>query len=190
MTEPTAEAEIKVAVTADEAAALPARLAAAGFAWRGDTALTDYYLDFTRSPAGEYDFRRLRDTGGEACTLTEKRWADAPDGTRVRLEDEHPVPRAACAALIAGVPPARVLRKRRVTYTGTVADSPATVVLDTLTLAGTDAVYLECEILTTPARAGAARAAITAWLSEALGLAPRAEAPSMLALLLRAQDAG
>ncbi len=186
MSEPTAEAEIKVAVTAAEVAALPARLTAAGFARRGEEALTDSYLDFTRAATGEYDFRRLRDVGDATCTLTEKRWATAPDGTRVRLEEERPVPRAECVALTRDVPAARVLRKRRVTYTGTVAGAPASVVLDSLTLAGAESWYLECEILTTPAQAGAARTAITAWLTDALGLTPRPEAPSMLELLLQA----
>lgn len=87
---PLAEAEVKVRLTTEEYAALPAALAALGFTPAGAGALTDYYLDFAKSPLRGYDFTRLRFENG-AYALTVKRWATGAGGAPIRLEEEREI---------------------------------------------------------------------------------------------------
>jgi len=186
----TAEAEVKVALTNAEYASIPNCLLALGFTLQHAKDLTDYYLSREWSADGGWDYRRLRDTGGETCILTEKRWITDAAGHLVRLEAEEELPRVACTPLITDASPALTLRKHRDSYIGAIDGAPATIVLDALTLVDQVSYYLECEILTSPEQATEARVRIRTWLTDALALGDRPEAPSMLELLLGAAESG
>ncbi len=189
-----AEVEVKIALDAAEFAALPAALARLGFTLAGTETLRDYYLTFARSPHGGYDFLRLRAVGDDAFFRTEKRWDVDAGGHPLRLEDEHPLTAAEFTALLQAAVAPLSLCKRRSDFHGVVAGRPATVSLDCLELPRQTCYFLECEVMTPPAEAHAARAAVRAWMQAHLPVRSLAEAPSMLELLLThakgANDAG
>jgi hypothetical protein len=179
------EVELKVEVPPTLVAELPLSLQALGWVPEGCEAITDYYLEFTPSPLGGYDFVRVRTVNG-AYQWTRKRWAPDPSGASMRLEEEHALTPLAFQAAVDGAGTALQLVKVRRPFAGRIDAWAATIVLDTLTLGGPPRTFLECEILTTPPQAAAARLAIQAWVRAHLPGLPLTEAPSMLALLLGA----
>jgi adenylate cyclase class IV len=180
------EAEVKRALTAAEATAMPARLAALGFTPTGEEAQQDYYLRFTPAERG-YDFTRLRRTA-DGAWLTEKRWGRDAAGEAIRLEAERAVDPVAAAALLRDYPEALLLEKTRRIFTGTVAGHAVTCDLDRVTLRGATTHYIEAEIITPAAHAHSLRTLLAVWLADTLDIPADRDAPSMLELLLAARQ--
>jgi len=183
---PTAEAEVKIRLSADEFRRLPAVLEHLGFRRAGEEALTDYYLEYARSSHGSYDFVRLRAQGDDHYLLTQKRWMTDAQGHQVRAEEERDISAEEAAALRAHHPQAPVLRKTRTDFRGQLAGKTGTVSLDALELNGAPHYFLEAELLVPVEEGAAAREAIYAWMREQLPVQDFNEAPSMLELLLEA----
>jgi len=182
--EATAEAEIKIRLGVEEFARLPGVLVELGFAPAGEETLTDYYLDYARSPLGGYDFTRLREIDGGKYLITQKHWTRDTEGQAIRLEEERELSPEEAERLLRESTP-RTLRKRRREYRGQIGGHPATIDIDALELSGTEQYFLECEMLVTPELAAQARADITAWMRAHLPVGDFNEAPSMLELLLK-----
>jgi len=182
--EKTAEAEIKIRLNAGEFARLPGALAELGFAPAGEETLTDYYLDYSRSPHGGYDFTRLREIDGGKFLLTRKNWIRDTAGQAIRLEEERELDTEEAERLLREST-ARTLHKQRREYRGRIGGQLATIDIDALELAGTGQYFLECEMLVSPDRAAQAREDILAWMRSKLPVSDLTEAPSMLELLLK-----
>lgn len=181
-----AEAEVKIALTAEESARLPGLLARLSFLPVGEEALTDYYLSYAVSPHGGWDFIRLRQVNAGTYLFTEKRWSHDSQGRAIRLETEYLLPAEEFSdRLAAGTP--LMLQKTRVTFAGRIGTNEAHIVLDRLELHSRQYHFLECEMLTAPDGAADAREEILAWMRRHLALgAELHEAASMLELLLSA----
>ncbi len=180
---PLAEVEIKIRLSAEEFARMPAVLPALAFSFSAESALTDYYLHYARGARGGYDFTRLRARGG-TFLLTRKQWTTDAQGHPVRLEEEHAVSAAEAKRLLAAAPGALLLRKHRWDYRGCIDRHAATISLDALELRGETRYFLECEVIIAPAEAAAARERLRAWMRDHLPAGDQTEAPSMLELLL------
>jgi len=180
----TAEAEIKIRLSADEFARLPGALAELGFAPAGEEILTDYYLDFAPSPLGGYDFTRLREIDGGKYLLTQKHWVRDAGGQAVRMEEEREVDVEEAERLLRESTP-RILRKRRREYHGLIGARTAAIDIDELELAGKEQYFLECEMLVPRDEAARAREEIIDWMRAHLPVSDFTEAPSMLELLLK-----
>ncbi|HEY3378011.1 MAG TPA: CYTH domain-containing protein [Armatimonadota bacterium] len=181
-----AEAEIKLALTAAEHAQLPARLEALAFRFDGEETLTDYYLEYARSPyGGSWDFTRLRRRDGARYLLTKKRWASGTGAQPVRLEDETAVDADTAGKMLDAATAPPTLTKRRQTYKGRIADRDASIALDQLQLGDATRYFLECEVMTSAEDAAAVRETLKAWVRAQLCIAATEEAPSMLDQLLR-----
>jgi adenylate cyclase class IV len=182
-----AEAEVKIALRAEEYDRLPTRLQALGFQPAGNSALVDYYVRYAPSASGGWNFLRLRVQDGATYLLTRKEWVRDAQGHAVRLEEEHPVPAAEAQRLLAETPTALKLEKDRREFIGDIQHESATIVLDHLLLGGQPHYFLECEVMTTPERAQQVRDTLFTWMRATLDVQATTEAMSMLELI-RAYD--
>lgn len=179
-----AEVEIKIELTEGEYTTLPAVLSHLSFTPSGTEALHDYYLHYARAPQGGYNFLRLRAVDDTGYFRTEKRWSSDTEGHPLRLEDETALTAEAFNAMLAAAHDALSLQKFRTNFHGTSDGRPATISLDRLQFPRQTRYFLECEVMTPPEEAHAAREAIHTWMQAHLPVADLHEAPSMLELLL------
>ena len=181
-TGPRAEAEVKIALSAEEYARLPARLLALGFLPRAATALTDYYLHYAPESGG-WNFLRLRVQDGARYLLTRKEWVRDARGQATRMEEEHPIPAEEAQRMLAETPDALKLEKERHEFTGTIEHESASIVLDQLLLGDHPYYFLECEVMTTRDRAQQVRETLFTWMCATLEVQATTEAKSMLELI-------
>ncbi len=180
---PLAEAEVKIALSADEYQRLPERVLTLGFQSRGSSALIDYYLHYTHSESGGWDFLRLRVQDGATYWLTRKEWVRDARGQAVRMEEEHAIPTAQAAHLLSENPNALQLQKSRREFSGEIAGEPASIVLDALQLGEQLHYFIECEVMTSAERAQQVRDSLLYWIHATLDIASTTEAKSMLELI-------
>lgn len=179
-----AEVEIKIELTADEYTTLPKALSRLAFTLSGTEALSDYYLRYERAPQGGYNFLRLRAVDDAGYFRTEKRWSNDAEGHPLRLEDETALTAEAFNSMLAAAHNPLSLQKLRTNFHGTIDGYPATISLDRLQFPRQTRYFLECEVMTPPMEAYAAREAIHTWMQAHLPVTELSEAPSMLELLL------
>ena len=184
-----AEAEIKVALTEDEFAALPAILRKLAFVPERKARIIDYYIAYAPSSLGGYDFTRLRVVDGHEHLITEKRWIHDAHGQSIRLEEEYELSAAEFRLRLNKAESYLSLDKQRLSFFGRIEGQDAHAVLDHLVLDNRAYYFLECEVITTPALAADTRQDILQWMREHLPLRDIREAPSMLELLKSAQEA-
>jgi adenylate cyclase class IV len=178
-----AEAEVKIQLSADEFARLPALLQELGFTSGAVEHLTDYYLDYTASPHGGWDYSRLRMIDGARCLFTTKHWILDAAGQNVRLEEERALEQEECDRRLNAATSYLSLAKERWNYHGQLHGQPATVVLDHLRHQRGDLYFLECEVLVPPEQSHQMRQEIWAWIRRYLPVRATTEAMTMLELI-------
>ena len=180
------EVEYKVEITESERDELAALFARSGFAARPEVAQHDRYVFAQASPFGGYDLKRYRQEGDRAFS-TEKLW-EMVDGQKARKETEREISLAELERAVAPYPDALTIRKARRSWVGNYDGKPMHIDMDTVQFDHSPAprYFIEAEMLV-PAKEDVAadRAAVVAFLRQALGREDIAESPGMFAMAFK-----